>query len=93
MLLQVDIDVAHWQKNGAGLWHSHKHGFGLMNAWRLVNAAKVSLSLNMYMVHTINIILQKIDEIDTGIRLIVETVLYLILIKIQNTSFVPVLYL
>ncbi|XP_045207949.2 proprotein convertase subtilisin/kexin type 7-like [Mercenaria mercenaria] len=39
--LKVDIDVAHWQKNGAGLWHSHKHGFGLMNAWRLVNAAKV----------------------------------------------------
>ncbi|KAL4229144.1 Proprotein convertase subtilisin/kexin type 7 [Mactra antiquata] len=39
--LKVDIDIAHWQKNGAGLWHSHKHGFGLMSAWRLVNAAKV----------------------------------------------------
>jgi hypothetical protein len=29
-------------KNGAGLEHSHKHGFGLISAWRLVNAAKVS---------------------------------------------------
>ncbi|KAL5020538.1 hypothetical protein ScPMuIL_003430 [Solemya velum] len=37
---KVDIDVAHWQKNGAGLYHSHKHGFGLMRAWKLVNAAK-----------------------------------------------------
>uniref|UniRef100_A0A4W3HPE4 Proprotein convertase subtilisin/kexin type 7 n=1 Tax=Callorhinchus milii TaxID=7868 RepID=A0A4W3HPE4_CALMI len=27
--------------NGAGLSHSHKHGFGLLNAWRLVNAAKI----------------------------------------------------
>ncbi|XP_060071987.1 proprotein convertase subtilisin/kexin type 7-like [Ylistrum balloti] len=37
----VDVDVADWQKNGAGLYHSHKHGFGLMKAWRLVNAAKI----------------------------------------------------
>lgn len=27
--------------NGAGFHHSHQHGFGLLNAWRLVNAAKV----------------------------------------------------
>uniref|UniRef100_A0A9J7YNS4 Proprotein convertase subtilisin/kexin type 7 n=1 Tax=Cyprinus carpio carpio TaxID=630221 RepID=A0A9J7YNS4_CYPCA len=27
--------------NGAGFHHSHKYGFGLLNAWRLVNAAKV----------------------------------------------------
>ena len=27
--------------NSAGFYHSHKHGFGLLNAWRLVNAAKV----------------------------------------------------
>ncbi|XP_055958700.1 proprotein convertase subtilisin/kexin type 7 isoform X1 [Patella vulgata] len=39
--LKVDVDVAHWQKNGAGLYHSHKHGFGLLKAWRLVNAAKI----------------------------------------------------
>ncbi|KAK3581011.1 hypothetical protein CHS0354_013905 [Potamilus streckersoni] len=38
---KVDIDLAQWQKNGAGLWHSHKHGFGLMKAWRMVSAAKV----------------------------------------------------
>ncbi|XP_052059999.1 proprotein convertase subtilisin/kexin type 7-like [Mytilus californianus] len=38
---KVDIDLAHWQKNKAGLYHSHKHGFGLMKAWRLVNAARV----------------------------------------------------
>ncbi|XP_021341461.1 proprotein convertase subtilisin/kexin type 7-like [Mizuhopecten yessoensis] len=37
----VDVSVADWQKNGVGLFHSHKHGFGLMRAWRLVNAAKI----------------------------------------------------
>ena len=46
LCLQVDIDEAHWQRNGAGLWHSHKHGFGLMKAWRLVNAAKVGYSVS-----------------------------------------------
>ena len=30
-----------WRANGAGFYHSHKHGFGLLNAWRMVNAAKV----------------------------------------------------
>ncbi|XP_056467578.1 proprotein convertase subtilisin/kexin type 7 [Gadus chalcogrammus] len=30
-----------WRANGAGFHHSHKHGFGLLNAWRMVNAAKV----------------------------------------------------
>ncbi|KAJ7990216.1 hypothetical protein DPEC_G00298010 [Dallia pectoralis] len=30
-----------WSVNGAGFHHSHQHGFGLLNAWRLVNAAKV----------------------------------------------------
>lgn len=32
---------ADWRVNGAGFHHSHQHGFGLLNAWRLVNAAKV----------------------------------------------------
>lgn len=32
---------ADWELNGAGFHHSHQHGFGLLNAWRLVNAAKV----------------------------------------------------
>ncbi|KAM8769614.1 proprotein convertase subtilisin/kexin type 7 isoform 1-T2 [Acanthopagrus schlegelii] len=32
---------ADWKMNGAGFYHSHQHGFGLLNAWRLVNAAKV----------------------------------------------------
>ncbi|XP_075765450.1 proprotein convertase subtilisin/kexin type 7 isoform X1 [Pelodiscus sinensis] len=30
-----------WDANQAGLSHSHEHGFGLLNAWRLVNAATV----------------------------------------------------
>ncbi|XP_070761518.1 proprotein convertase subtilisin/kexin type 7 [Enoplosus armatus] len=34
-------DSADWRMNGAGFHHSHQHGFGLLNAWRLVNAAKV----------------------------------------------------
>lgn len=32
---------ADWNVNGAGFHHSHQHGFGLLSAWRLVNAAKV----------------------------------------------------
>ncbi|XP_059166219.1 proprotein convertase subtilisin/kexin type 7-like [Physella acuta] len=38
---KIDLDLAHYQDNGAGLSHSHKHGFGLLDSWRLVNAAKV----------------------------------------------------
>ncbi|KAK6963898.1 proprotein convertase subtilisin/kexin type 7 [Biomphalaria glabrata] len=38
---KVDTDSAHFDENGAGLSHSHKHGFGLLNSWRLVNAARV----------------------------------------------------
>ncbi|XP_019398642.1 PREDICTED: proprotein convertase subtilisin/kexin type 7 [Crocodylus porosus] len=30
-----------WDTNQAGFSHSHQHGFGLLNAWRLVNAAKI----------------------------------------------------
>ncbi|XP_062408367.1 proprotein convertase subtilisin/kexin type 7-like [Sardina pilchardus] len=36
---------AEWETNGAGFHHSHQHGFGLLNAWRLVNAAKVWVSV------------------------------------------------
>uniref|UniRef100_G1MWF9 Proprotein convertase subtilisin/kexin type 7 n=1 Tax=Meleagris gallopavo TaxID=9103 RepID=G1MWF9_MELGA len=32
---------AKWDVNRAGFSHSHQHGFGLLNAWRLVNAAKI----------------------------------------------------
>ncbi|NWV13853.1 PCSK7 convertase, partial [Ptilonorhynchus violaceus] len=32
---------AKWDTNQAGFSHSHQHGFGLLNAWRLVNAAKI----------------------------------------------------
>ncbi|XP_076457418.1 proprotein convertase subtilisin/kexin type 7-like [Babylonia areolata] len=39
--VKIDRDLAHWQQNGAGLEHSHKHGFGLISAWRMVNAARV----------------------------------------------------
>lgn len=36
---------ADWRENGAGFHHSHQHGFGLLSAWRLVNAAKVRMCL------------------------------------------------
>ncbi|XP_006890875.1 PREDICTED: proprotein convertase subtilisin/kexin type 7 [Elephantulus edwardii] len=36
---------ADWVTNEAGFSHSHQHGFGLLNAWRLVNAAKVWASV------------------------------------------------
>ncbi|XP_038635494.1 proprotein convertase subtilisin/kexin type 7 [Scyliorhinus canicula] len=38
---RFDDRIAGWQVNGAGFSHSHQHGFGLLNAWRMVNAAKV----------------------------------------------------
>ncbi|KAJ7305261.1 hypothetical protein JRQ81_011176 [Phrynocephalus forsythii] len=38
---QYEDHRATWDTNQAGLSHSHQHGFGLLNAWRLVNAAKV----------------------------------------------------
>ncbi|XP_013404597.1 proprotein convertase subtilisin/kexin type 7 isoform X1 [Lingula anatina] len=39
--VKVDEQAGHFTTNQAGLHHSHKHGFGLLDAWRLVNAAKV----------------------------------------------------
>ncbi|XP_028930612.1 proprotein convertase subtilisin/kexin type 7 isoform X1 [Ornithorhynchus anatinus] len=36
---------ANWDTNQAGFSHSHQHGFGLLNAWRLVNAAKIWTSV------------------------------------------------
>lgn len=39
--LQYEDRHAKWDTNQAGFSHSHQHGFGLLNAWRLVNAAKV----------------------------------------------------
>ncbi|XP_047283820.1 proprotein convertase subtilisin/kexin type 7 isoform X4 [Homo sapiens] len=36
---------AEWVTNEAGFSHSHQHGFGLLNAWRLVNAAKIWTSV------------------------------------------------
>lgn len=43
---QYEDRHAKWDVNQAGFSHSHQHGFGLLNAWRLVNAAKVSPSLS-----------------------------------------------
>uniref|UniRef100_A0A8D2MXR2 P/Homo B domain-containing protein n=1 Tax=Zonotrichia albicollis TaxID=44394 RepID=A0A8D2MXR2_ZONAL len=39
--LQYEDRHAKWDTNQAGFSHSHQHGFGLLNAWRLVNAAKI----------------------------------------------------
>ncbi|XP_045139506.1 proprotein convertase subtilisin/kexin type 7 [Echinops telfairi] len=39
---QYEDRRADWVTNEAGFSHSHQHGFGLLNAWRLVNAAKVN---------------------------------------------------
>lgn len=41
MSFQYEDRHAKWDINQAGFSHSHQHGFGLLNAWRLVNAAKV----------------------------------------------------
>ncbi|XP_035678736.1 proprotein convertase subtilisin/kexin type 7-like [Branchiostoma floridae] len=37
----INEQSSEWTVNAAGFYHSHQHGFGLMDAWRLVNAAKV----------------------------------------------------
>ncbi|XP_010951801.2 proprotein convertase subtilisin/kexin type 7 [Camelus bactrianus] len=42
---QYEDRRADWITNEAGFSHSHQHGFGLLNAWRLVNAAKVWTSV------------------------------------------------
>ncbi|XP_055963497.1 proprotein convertase subtilisin/kexin type 7 isoform X2 [Sorex fumeus] len=42
---QYEDRRADWVTNKAGFRHSHQHGFGLLNAWRLVNAAKVWTSV------------------------------------------------
>ncbi|XP_069751056.1 proprotein convertase subtilisin/kexin type 7-like isoform X1 [Narcine bancroftii] len=39
--MRFDNLIAGWEVNGAGFSHSHQHGFGLLNAWRMVNAAKI----------------------------------------------------
>lgn len=39
--IKIDHDHGDWSENAAGFVHSHKHGFGLISAWHLVNAAKV----------------------------------------------------
>ncbi|XP_063959780.1 proprotein convertase subtilisin/kexin type 7-like [Lytechinus pictus] len=38
---KIDEKKGEWTVNAAGFHHSHKHGFGVLKAWRLVNAAKV----------------------------------------------------
>jgi len=38
---KIDIEKAQWTRNAVGLHHSHQHGFGLLNAWLMVNTAKV----------------------------------------------------
>ncbi|XP_038936896.1 proprotein convertase subtilisin/kexin type 7 isoform X2 [Rattus norvegicus] len=42
---QYEDHRADWLTNEAGFSHSHQHGFGLLNAWRLVNAAKIWTSV------------------------------------------------
>ena len=39
--VRVDIEPQEWQTNGAGFTHSHKHGFGLLDSWRLVTSSRV----------------------------------------------------
>lgn len=38
--VKIDHDTA-WVKNSAGFMHSDIHGFGLLNAWKVVNAATI----------------------------------------------------
>ncbi|XP_022250671.1 proprotein convertase subtilisin/kexin type 7-like [Limulus polyphemus] len=43
VLTGMKVNLLHqnlWEKNAAGLWHSNFHGFGILNAWRLVSVAK-----------------------------------------------------
>ena len=39
----IDIQDVEWTNNGGGFRHSHQHGFGVMDAYRLTMAARVSL--------------------------------------------------
>ena len=41
-VLPIDFVDAQWVENRAGFNHSHLHGFGVLDAYRLTMAAKVS---------------------------------------------------
>lgn len=38
----IDIADADWSSNGANFRHSHQHGFGVLDAYRLTMTAQVS---------------------------------------------------
>ena len=38
----IDLQDVDWTTNGAGLRHSHQHGFGVLDAYRLTMAARVN---------------------------------------------------
>ncbi|XP_077421826.1 proprotein convertase subtilisin/kexin type 7 [Vanacampus margaritifer] len=50
-----------WKENGAGFHHSHQHGFGLLNAWKLVNAAKVWESVPFLVSYQSSVIKEKVS--------------------------------
>ncbi|KAM9812997.1 proprotein convertase subtilisin/kexin type 7 [Syngnathus typhle] len=50
-----------WRENGAGFHHSHQHGFGLLNAWKLVNAAKVWESVPFLVSYQSSVIAEKVS--------------------------------
>ncbi|XP_029301756.1 proprotein convertase subtilisin/kexin type 7 [Cottoperca gobio] len=52
---------ADWRMNGAGFNHSHQHGFGVLNAWRLVNAAKVWESVPFLVSYQSSIIIEDVS--------------------------------
>ncbi|XP_055279055.1 proprotein convertase subtilisin/kexin type 7 isoform X2 [Moschus berezovskii] len=58
---------ADWITNEAGFSHSHQHGFGLLNAWRLVNAAKVWTSVP-YLASYVSPVLKENKEIPLSAR-------------------------
>ena len=39
--VKIDIEGAEWVENAAGFHHSNQHGFGLMDAYRVISVSKV----------------------------------------------------
>lgn len=37
----IDISEGEWSSNGANFMHSHQHGFGVLDAYRLTKSAQV----------------------------------------------------
>ena len=64
--VRVDVDPEEWQINGAGFAHSHKHGFGLLDSWRLVTSSRVGLKYSFSAINPFQVNVPFLYPLKTG---------------------------